>query len=317
MDAATLAERPAALELAGISHLVVEVGDLDQAAGFYTRVLGFKQVGRDLLPNCGAHIALKTPAGQWLALVSNPNRLDLREMGVHQAYRVSAAAKTAISAKLLAEGIEIKTYKEDRTAEEADNFYFYEPSGNRVQLVVAKAATATDGVSGIDHAAVQVADMLWSEEFYTNELRLAVDHRVGWKTADYARARKWAAGEEDMAPGTRRNDTRYTVMVNRKTVPRANMQMFIRVGGGSVLGVYLANKHFQEPLEDQIVGTPRTAFTVSGRTVLDSAAKLLKSKERPFEGPVVHPQSSPIEASLYFKDPGSNFLELSVPRKGA
>lgn len=317
MDAATLAERPAALELAGISHLVVEVGDLAQASGFYTRVLGFKEVGRDVLPNCGTHVALKSPAGQWVALVSNPDRLDLKEMGVHQAYRVSTAAKTAISAKLLAEGIEIKTYKEDRAVEEVDNFYFYDPSGNRVQLVVAKNATATDGISGIDHAAVQVADMMWAEEFYTNELRLAVDHRVGWNTADYARARKWAAGEEDMAPGTRRNDTRYTVMVNRKTVPRANMQIFVRVGGNSVLGVYLANKHFQEPPEELIIGAPRTAFTVSSRAALDNAAKLLKSKERPFEGPVAHPQSSPIEASLYFKDPGGNFLELSVPRKGA
>ena len=316
MESVALAERPSALDLAGISHLVVEVGDLDKAVDFYSRILGLKLIGKDLLPGCGPHAALKSASGQWVALVSNPARLDLREMGVHQAYRVSIAAKTAISARLLAAGIEIKTYKEDRPAEDGDNFYFYDPDGNRLQLIVAKNALSADGINGIDHAAVQIADMMWAEEFYTNELKLAVDHRVGWNTADYARARKWAAGEEDMAPGTRRLDERYTVMVNRKKVPRANMQIFVGVGGGSVLGVYLANKHFQEPLEEQIVGTPRTAFTVPNRAGLDSAARLLASHGRKSEGPVAHPQSSPIEASLYFKDTGGNFLELCVPRKG-
>lgn len=316
MEAAALAERPSALDLSGISYLVVEVGDLDTAVDFYSRVLGLKLLGKDILPGCGAHAALKCTSGQWVALVSNPSRLDLREMGVHQAYRVSTTARAAIAAKLAAEGIEVKTYKEDRPAEDSDNFYFFDPDGNRIQLVVVENAAVMDAISGIDHAAIQVADMMWAEEFYANELKLAVDHRVGWKTADYTRARKWAAGEEDMAPGTRRLDERYTVMVNRKKVPRANMQIFVRIGGGSVLGVYLANKHFQEPPEEQIVGTPRTALTVASRASLDSAARLLASHGRKFEGPVVHPPSSSIEVSLYFKDTGGNFLELCVPRKG-
>lgn len=315
MEAAALAERPSALDLAGISHLVVEVGDLDKAVAFYSRVLGLKPIGTNILPGCGEHAALKCVSGQWVALVSNPARLDLREMGVHQAYRVSAAARAAIADRLAAEGIEVKSYKEDRSAEDGDNFYFFDPDGNRLQLVVTKNATATDAISGIDHVAVQVADIMWAEEFYTNEFRLAVDHRVGWKTADYARARKWAAGEEDMAPGTRRLDERYTVMVNRKKVPRANMQIFVRVGGGSVLGVYLANKHFQEPPEEQIVGAPRAALIVASRASLDGAARLLASHGRAFEGPVAHAPTSPIEASLYFKDTGGNFLELCVPRK--
>ena len=157
----------------------------------------------------------------------------------------------------------------------------------------------------------------WNKEFYGSELRLPISHRVGWKTADYARARKWAAGEEDMAPGTRRLDQRYSVMVDRKTVPRANMQMFVDVGGGSVLGVYLANKHFQEPLEEQLVGAPRTVLAVPNRAALDGAARALAAHQRPYQGPVAHPDSSPFEASLYFKDLGGNFLELCVARKGA
>ena len=133
MEAAALAERPSALDLAGISHLVVEVGDLDKAVAFYSRVLGLKPIGTNILPGCGEHAALKCVSGQWVALVSNPARLDLREMGVHQAYRVSAAARAAIADRLAAEGIEVKSYKEDRSAEDGDNFYFFDPDGLTVE----------------------------------------------------------------------------------------------------------------------------------------------------------------------------------------
>jgi catechol 2,3-dioxygenase len=317
MDAMAL-ERTSALDVTGIAYLAVDVDDLDRAVDFYTRVLGLKLIGRDVLPSCGAHVALTATSGQWVVLSKNAERPDLRDTGVHQAYRVSLSARTAITKTLIAEGIEIRTYKEDRLAEERDNFYFFDPDGNRLQLVTVAGADASSPValSGIDHAAVQTVDMLWAESFYTDELGLPVDHRVGWNTADYVRARKWAAGEEDMAPGTRRLDQRYTVMVNRKTVPRANMQLFVRVGS-AVLGVYLANKHFQEPLEERASGTPRISFAVDSQGQLDAAARRLTSHRRIIEGPVIHPRSAPLEASLYFKDPGGNFLELCVVRKEA
>jgi catechol 2,3-dioxygenase-like lactoylglutathione lyase family enzyme len=317
MDALTL-ERPPALDVTGIAYVVVEVDDLDRAVDFYVRVLGLKTLGRDVFPSCGTHAALITSSGQWVVLSVNGDRPDLRDTGVHQAYRVSPEARTAITKALIAEGVEIRTYKEDRPAEERDNFYFCDPDGNRLQLVAAIAndAPSPGGLSGIDHAAVQTADMMWAEAFYADELGLPVDHRVGWRTADYVRARKWAAGEEDMAPGTRRLDQRYTVMVNRKTVPRANMQLFLRAGRG-VIGVYLANMHFQEPPEEQIIGTPRVSFATASRDRLEAAARRLASRRRAFEGPVIHPRSAPLEASLYLKDPGGNFLELCVVRKDA
>jgi catechol-2,3-dioxygenase len=317
MDAMTL-ERTSALDVTGIAYLAVDVDDLDRAVDFYTRVLGLKLIGRDVLPLCGAHATLMASSGQWVVLSVKAERLDLRDTGVHQAYRVSQSARTAITKTLIVEGVEIRTYKEDRPIEERDNFYFFDPDGNRLQLVTIADTVASSPValSGIDHAAVQTVDMLWAEAFYTDELGLPIDHRVGWNTADYVRARKWAAGEEDMAPGTRRLDQRYTVMVNRKTVPRANMQLFVRAGG-AVLGVYLANKHFQEPLEEQMSGTPRISLAVSSQSQLDAAARRLTSHHRAIEGPVIHPRSAALEASLYFKDPGGNFLELCVARKGA
>ncbi|MGE5537791.1 MAG: VOC family protein [Gemmatimonas sp.] len=306
----TLADRPSALDVSGIGYLVVEVTDIDAAVEFYRRVLRLDVVGRDILPGCGSHAVMKA-GRQLVVLARNPDRLDLRETGVHQAYRVSVAARDAIAASLASEGVEVKRYIEDRPAEERDNFYFFDPSGNRIQLVVSGQARAP-GVDGIDHVTVLVADMLRAEDFYLNELGLAEDHRVGWATADYVRARKWAAGEEDMAPGTRRLDKRYTVMVNRKVVPRCNMQLFVRAGDATI-GVYLANQHFQEPPEELAVGTPRAALATT-RAQLDRTAKALQAKGRVFSGPVTHPASAPIEASLYFRDTSGNFLELCVPR---
>jgi catechol 2,3-dioxygenase-like lactoylglutathione lyase family enzyme len=300
------------LSVDGIGHLAVPVTDLPAAAEFY-KDLGFTEFGTDVIPQCGAHSAFRSASGQMLALVPTTAMTDLRETGVHQAYRVSAAEREAIRARFTAKGIVPFTYKEDRPAEENDNFYLFDPSGNRVQLVVVQGAKA-GGVLGIDHAAVQVADMLWAEKFYGEDLGLAVDHRIGWKTGDYVRARKWASGEEDMAPGTRRLDQRYTVMVDRKTVPRCNMQLFYRLGD-AVIGIYLANKHFQESPEEQAVGTPRIAFAAS-RDELARAAKLLAATGRVVvEGPVVHPASSVLEASVYFRDPGGNFIELCTPRR--
>ncbi|HTI86144.1 MAG TPA: VOC family protein [Alphaproteobacteria bacterium] len=306
----TLADRPSALDVAGIGYLVVQVGDLDEAIEFYRRVLRLDLVGRDILPASGSHAVLAA-GRQLVVLASNPDRVDLKETGVHQAYRVSMPARDAIAAALAGEGVEVKAYKEDRPAEERDNFYFFDPAGNRIQLVVSGNAKAP-GIAGIDHVAMLVADMLRSEDFYLNELGLAEDHRVGWATADYVRARKWAAGEEDMAPGTRRLDKRYTVMVNKKVVPRCNMQLFMRAGD-AVLGIYLANQHFQEPPEELAVGMPRVALAAK-RAQLDKTARALQAKGRTFLGPVVHPASAPVEASLYFRDVGGNFLELCVPR---
>jgi catechol 2,3-dioxygenase-like lactoylglutathione lyase family enzyme len=301
--------RPLALD--GIGHLAVPVSDLAAAKEFY-KDLGLTEFGTDVIPQCEAHTAFRAASGQMLALVPTVGAPDLRETGVHQAYRVGAAERDVIGQRLAAKGAEAFTYKEDRPAEESDNFYVFDPSGNRVQLVVQPGGKGS-GVLGIDHAAVQVADMLWAERFYGESLGLEVDHRVGWQTADYVRARKWAAGEENMAPGTRRLDQRYTVMVNRKTVPRCNMQLFFRAGD-AVLGIYLANKHFQESPEEQAIGTPRVAFAAP-RAELDRAAQMVTATGKACEGPVIHPQGSGLEASFYFRDPGGNFIELCTPRR--
>jgi len=269
----------------GISHIAIEVSDLRRGEEFYSDLLGFESAGRDLVPGCGHNVSLQAASGQWLILCETSEPRSLAETGVHQACRVTPAHRDAIGKKLTFRNIPVHTYKEDRPAEERDNFYFYDPDGNRVQLIASKTHVDAGGkVMGIDHAVVECHDLEWAEDFYAKALGLPVDHRVGWSTKDYVRAKLWGEGKEEMAPGTRRWDQRYTVMEQKRRLPRPNTQLFLRVGD-DVLGVYLATQHRQEPPEDQIVGTPRVGFRANRRT-LDETVKLLKERRSPVEGPV-------------------------------
>lgn len=297
----------------GISHLVIEVSELKQGEEFYRDVLGFESIGRDRLSDCGRSVSLQAASGQWLILAENPQPRSLPETGAHQAYTVGPAGRELIEKKLAARGVEIHTYKEDRPAEEEDNFYFYDPGGNRIQLVASGTLSGAAGkVIGIDHVVVECHDLEWAEDFYVKILGLTVDHRVGWRTDDYLRAKLWGEGKENMAPGTRRWDKRYTVMEQKRLIPRPNTQLFTRVGPG-VLGIYLATSHRQEPPEAQVVGTPRIGFRANRKT-LEETAKLLRERRFAAHGPVEHAASTPIASSLYVRDPGGNFLEICAPR---
>ena len=312
-SAATLAERPqSGVALAGISHLAVLVDDVAAARSFYTDMLGFRSIGSDVLPHCGHHALLTTASGQLLALCAGEKDPGLVLTGLHQAYRVTAAARDVILSRLAESGTTIHRYKEDRPAEDGDNLYIFDPFGNRLQLVTIPGDRAPRGgeaalITGIDHVAVQAADVEWQEKFYTRHLGLPVEHVVGWRTADYARARDWGEGKDPMAPGCRRWDKRYNIMHGKDPVPRPNVQLFVTVGD-SVLGIYLADNHFQEPPEEAVTGLPRVAFTLAPRD-LDAMAELLRDWG-PMIGPLSHPAGSPRSRSLLCKDPGGNFLEF-------
>ena len=133
-----------------------------------------------------------------------------------------------------------------------------------------------------------------------------------WRTDDYARAKLWGEGKENMAPGTRRWDQRYTVMEQKRRLPRPNTHFFVRVGA-EALAIYLATQHRQEPPEEQIVGTPRIGLR-SGRAALTQIARQLAASRMPIQGPIEHPANAAIAASLYLRDPGGNFLEICAPR---
>jgi catechol 2,3-dioxygenase-like lactoylglutathione lyase family enzyme len=292
-----------AVRVAGYSHFALMVGDLAEARAFY-EMLGLERLGGDMLPDCGRHEVVSAGARQLVALCEGPSRAAYAETGVHYAIRVTARGRDDIVARLTRRGIAVHRYKEDRPAEDHDHVYFFDPFGNRLQLVV---GAGPGPILGLDHAAVQAIDVEWEEKFYLGVLGLPRDHVVGWKTADYARARLWGEGKEEMAPGCRRWDKRYNVMHGRDPVPRPNVQLFVKTGDG-VIGAYLANEHIQEPPEDQIVGVPRLAFAIR-REDIDAVAERL-ADWGPIVGPVTHPASSPRRISIYCKDPGANFLEF-------
>ncbi len=305
-DAAQKTMKEDGLAASALSHLVVTVDDLGRA-DFYRDTLGFAVAGHDMIAACGASVTLAGANGGLLVLSRAENRPDLSATGVHQAYAVAPKARGAIRERLAAQGIAVHSYKEDRPAEEGDNFYFTDPAGNRIQIVADPARA--DGPPALHHAAVHVANMWWAETFYTTTRGCAVEHRVGWKTADYARAKLWAAGKEDMAPGTRRMDKRYTSMVANREMPRVNLQIYLRIGNVP-FALYLANQHIQEPPEEILIGTPRTGFAVSA-AMLEATRRRLDQARWPHSGPTVH-KDGVLAQSLYFKDPGGNFIELCV-----
>lgn len=302
------------VRVSGIAHVAVNVASLPEAKAFYCDVLGFREERGATVPDCGEHLVVRAASGQRVALCRRPGWTPLAESGVHNAYRVTSAAREGIAARLRAADVSIFSYKEMRDSEQADNFYFCDPAGNRIQLVTTpsrRAAPSSDSlVDAVDHVAVQSYDVEWEEEFYIGLLGLSAVEVVGWRTTDYVRARSWGEGNEDMAPGTMRWDRRFhTYPGQTPNVARPNVQMFVGVGGES-LGVYLANKHFQAPPEDSLVGTPRVALAVTDRADLDRLAELLRAAGKAFVGPIAHPASSPWACSLYCKDPGFNFLEF-------
>ena len=297
------------LGIVGLSHIVIEASDPDRSAAFYSDVLGFETAPGPAWPQCGTAVTLAAGRGQNLILAAASKLPDLHETGVHQAFGLSHGAREKAALRLKAQGVEIETYGEDPPDETTGGFYFFDPDGNRIQLV-ALPDTEDDAPPTLHHTAVQVADILWAEQFYTEILGLVPVHRVGWNTADYARAQAWADGKEDMAPGTRRLDKRYSSMVNARVMPRVNPQVYFACGDQR-LGVFLANSHFQESPEDACRGTPRIAFRVDPPSLERAQGRLTEASWR-FEGPVVHEPGAPVSDSIYIRDPGGNFIELAT-----
>jgi hypothetical protein len=100
-------------------------------------------------------------------------------------------------------------------------------------------------------------------------------------------------------------------MEQKRRLPRPNTHFFVRLGE-EILGIYLATQHRQEPPEEQVVGTPRIGFRAGWQTI-ERVAQVLAASRIRMKGPVEHPTSASIAASLYLRDPGGNFLELCVP----
>ncbi len=298
---------------AGVGHAVLQVADLDVAVGFYHEVLGFAVDGRDLWPACGKSAGLSAPSGQALVLAEEPLRNDPSASAAHCAFRVSPVARARILDAVRAPGGAVHDYREDRPSEAADNVYFADPSGNRVQLV-ARDGGAASGIQGVDHVGLEVNDILWSETFYGDWLGWEIEHRVGWNTRDYLNAKqRGEAGMREAMPGSRYWNERYSQFETERKALRPNPQLYFGAGAGTSIAVYLASRHYQAPPDDARAGAPRLGIRIpKGR--LDDVARMLETHRMPFEGPVRHAAGVPVAASIYMREPGGNFLEFAEAR---
>lgn len=297
----------AAVTALSYSHVVIEVSDTARAADFYRAVLG---AGDDVpWPEEGCR-ALALGDGQCLVLAASRAPRTFADTAAHVAYRAPPSRVSGIEARATAEGIAIARYTEDRAEEVAQNFYFADPDGNRIQIVTGGDG---EGTPVIDHAAVLMSDIEWADEFWVEALGQPAVHRFGWATADFVRARAWGQGKEDMAPGTRRWDQRYRDIPGGKPgqgrkVARPNPQLFVRLGPAVVFGMFLAQNHFQEPPPDTACGTPRFGLRVADAALDGLAAALVAAGAR-VDGPVAA-EGLPFVRTLRVRDRCGVFTEF-------
>jgi len=133
-------------------------------------------------------------------------------------------------------------------------------------------------VQCISHSGINVVDLKEAEEFYANVFGGLITNRVNFNTDDAKRGRS-------VHTSVSLNDWLFAMCL-----PRGELPM---------------------PPEEQLRGTNgfRHGFRL-GRDAFGQLIERLKLYEVPFEGPVVHPEQSPLGESVYFKDPGGNFLEV-------
>jgi catechol-2,3-dioxygenase len=134
------------------------------------------------------------------------------------------------------------------------------------------------GVESISHSGIDVVDLKEAEDFYADIFGAHITNRVNFNTDD---ARRGRSVHTSLVLG----DWLFAVVL-----PKGEMPM---------------------PPPDAHRGTNgfRHAFRVR-RETFPELVERLKARGVPFEGPVTHPEQGPLGQSVYFKDPGGNFIEV-------
>ena len=114
------------MELLGVHHVAVVVGDTDTAVTFYTDVLGLERMARPDFGSVGG--AWLRAGSQELHLIERPGSTEQR--GQHVAFRVADVA--AAAAELTARGIEVRLL--DPMTNGTRQAILRDPDGNVVEL---------------------------------------------------------------------------------------------------------------------------------------------------------------------------------------
>lgn len=280
----------------GITGAIIEVSDLAGARSFFEAILAdspgeWTDHGTSLVYQRGE---------QRIELSQQTQPRDFGYVGQHIALHVSHARLETIADELQRAGSKVNWWREDHPLERVVTVYAQDPNGAIVQLV------ANDGAPLLAHIGIPVFDLRLAEPFYTHVLGGQLDYYHGFRTEDRVQAKAWDEGRDPCAPWTRRKIETYTL---HEMVALPNPQLFFTLGT-SRLAVLLANKHVQEPPEEQHKGTPRfVARTDQTPTeVMDQLAHATLS-EIPWRQSV----GIPFEregSSIFLRDPFGNFIEV-------
>ena len=133
-------------------------------------------------------------------------------------------------------------------------------------------------MESISHSGINVTDLKAAEEFYADIFGARITNRVNFNTDDARRGRS-------VHTSVLAADWLFAL-----ALPKAEMPM---------------------PPAEQLRGTNgfRHAFRVR-REQFPRIVERLRARGVPFEGPREHPADGPLGESIYFKDPGGNFVEL-------
>jgi catechol-2,3-dioxygenase len=133
-------------------------------------------------------------------------------------------------------------------------------------------------VESISHSGINVVDLKEAEEFYADIFGTTVTNRVNFNTDDARRGRS----------------VHTSVLVAdwlfALALPKAAMPM-------------------PDPSQARGIGGFRHGFRVD-REKFPGVIERLRARGVAFEGPVTHPEHGPFGESVYFQDPGGNFIEI-------
>lgn len=121
----------------GLSHLLVQVTDLDRSEAFYRDVFGFDAVGRDLVAEEGPNALLKSDKGHLVLLVQVAQVTPFRpnSSSIHHAFYLTPAQHERARARWAARtGKPVSDTRASFRANGQLSFDVFDPDGHRYQV---------------------------------------------------------------------------------------------------------------------------------------------------------------------------------------
>lgn len=128
----------------GLSHLLVQVTDLDRSEAFYRDVFGLELVGRDLVAEEGPNALLKTNNGHLVLLVQVEKVQPFRpnSNSIHHAFFLTEQQHEEARERRRAAGFKADDTREAFRANGQLSFDVFDPDGHRYQVqAVGRAAS--------------------------------------------------------------------------------------------------------------------------------------------------------------------------------